>query len=102
MNKKVMGRRRFYGRITAVMMAVLLIITASPVFRITAVQAAEKAKDSVQLRIGGKKITKKTYRMKQGTILTNGELGNGFESSGGNRLPANLSGWLKRNKKTER
>lgn len=67
MNKKAMGRRRIYARITAVMMAVLLIITASPAFRITAVQAEEKAKDLVQLRIDGKKITKKTYRMKQGT-----------------------------------
>ena len=67
MNKKAMGRRRIYARITAVMMAVLLIITASPAFRITAVQAEEKAKDLVQLRIDGKKITKKTYRMRQGT-----------------------------------
>lgn len=48
-------------------MAVLAAMTALPAFSEVAVSAAEKAKNTVQLQVGGKMMTNKTYRMRQGT-----------------------------------
>lgn len=67
MSKKIMTGKRFCGRIAVVIIAVLLSITTLAALSLTTVKAAEKAKNTVQLRIGGKKMTKKTYRMRQGT-----------------------------------
>ena len=67
MNKKRMTEKRFCRRIAVVMMAVLVAMTALPAFSEVTASAAEKAKNMVQLRIGGKKMTKKTYQMRQGT-----------------------------------
>ena len=62
MNKKRMTEKRFCRRIAVVMMAVLVAMTALPAFSEVTASAAEKAKNMVQLRIGGKKMTKKTFR----------------------------------------
>lgn len=67
MNKKRMTGKRFCRRIAVVMMAVLVAMTAQHALSEVTASAAEKAKNTVQLRIGGKKMTKKTYRMRQGT-----------------------------------
>lgn len=67
MNKKRMTGKRFCRTIAVLMMAVLVAMTALPAFSEVTVSAAEKTKNTVQLRIGGKKMTMKTYRMRQGT-----------------------------------
>lgn len=67
MNKKRMTGKRFCRRIAVIMMAVLVAITALHALPGVTGSAAEKTKNTVQLRIGGKKMTKKTYRMRQGT-----------------------------------
>lgn len=67
MNKKRMTGKRFCRTIAVLMMSVLAAMTALPALSEVTVSAAEKTKNTVQLRIGGKKMTKKTYRMRQGT-----------------------------------
>lgn len=66
MNKKIRTKKRFYPKIAVIMIAVLLVMTALPAFSEMTARAAEKTKNTVQLRIGGKKMTKKTYQMMQG------------------------------------
>lgn len=66
MNKKMMSEKRFYKTIAIVMMVVLVITTVLPALPVTTVRAAGKTKSPVQLQIGRKKVTKKTYRMRQG------------------------------------
>ena len=67
MNKKMITGKKICRRIAVVMMAALLVMTALPALSEMTASAAEKAKNTVQLRIGGKKMTKKTYQMRQGT-----------------------------------
>lgn len=59
--------RKVYQKVTMFTVFVMLVMTILPNGKMTAVSAAEKTKQPVQLRIGRKKITKKTYRMKKGT-----------------------------------
>ncbi|MCI8378826.1 MAG: hypothetical protein HFH72_09945 [Lachnospiraceae bacterium] len=66
MNKKIRTKKQFYPKIAVIMIAVLLVMTALPAFSEMTASAAEKTKNTVQLRIGGKKMTKKTYQMMQG------------------------------------
>lgn len=73
MCRKLRKGRQLPGRVMAFFMAVLLEIAVLPVSDAMTAQAAggerpqSKTKNSVQLQIGGKKVTKKTYRMKEGT-----------------------------------
>lgn len=67
MNKKAMIEKKVYKKVTIIMILLLVMAAVLPVFHMTAVQAVEKTGNLVQLQIGRKRITKKTYRMEQGT-----------------------------------
>ena len=65
MDKKLIAGKKFYRRITAVMLALLLAIAAFPAFHMP--EAAAENVNQVQLQIGRKNVTKKTYQMRPGT-----------------------------------
>lgn len=67
MNKKEIAGKRFCRKIAAAMTAVLMAVMLLTAFPMDTVRAAGNIKNSLQLQIGGKKVTKKTYRMGQGT-----------------------------------
>lgn len=67
MNKKEVAEKRFCRKIAAAMTAVLMAVMLLPAFPMDTVRAAGNIKNSLQLQISGKKVTKKTYRMGQGT-----------------------------------
>lgn len=67
MNKKEIAGKRFCRKIAAAMTAALLAVMLLTAFPMDTVRAAGNIKNSLQLQISGKKVTKKTYRMGQGT-----------------------------------
>lgn len=59
--------RKVYQKVAMFTVFVMLVMTILPNGKMTTVSAAGKIKQSVHLRIGRKKVTKKTYRMEKGT-----------------------------------
>ncbi len=64
--RKSIARKQLYGKAIAFIIIMLLVATFLPAMDVAPAYAAGKTKKSVQLRIGGKKVTRKIYRMKQG------------------------------------
>lgn len=67
MCRKGSAGKWLYGRVAAFIMTMLLVVTALPAADAIPAYAAGMEKIPVQLRIGGRKVTKKTYRMEQGS-----------------------------------
>lgn len=64
--KSGVGKQR-RKKVIAFIIAMLVVVTVLPVGNAISAHVAGKAKTSVQLKIGGKRVTGKTYRMKVGT-----------------------------------